>query len=159
MPPAPLPPGMQAMTFLIGGFDEGEPYGCVYEVEVPNNPVPQEKLPFAPTIGGQDELMARLFTGYDQRILQLTKDRLNLDDNQVEDLKQHWNQEMALPIPFQFLPLQDCVNLSAAMISMTTEIQSWMFGIRGVGGEIDVATITREEGLQHIKQKTVRIYE
>ena len=139
MPPAPLPQGMQAMTFLIGGFDEGEAYGHVYEVEVPNNIVPVEKLPFAPTIGGQNELMTRLLVGFDPRILQATKDHLGLDDTQVEELKQVWGMAGAtLPIPYQILPLQDCVDLSAAMISMTTLVQSWMFGIRGVGGEIDV---------------------
>jgi hypothetical protein len=150
---------MQALTFLIGGFDEGEPYGHVYEVAVPSHVAPVEKLPFAPTIGGQNELMSPLLAGFDPRALTLARDSLVLDDDQVAALTQLWQTNLPLPIPYQFLSLQDCVDLAAAMISITTLVQSWMFGIRGVGGAIDVATITREDGLRHIRQKAVEVYD
>ncbi len=157
MPAAPLTPQVQPLVFIVGGYDDGEPYGHVYELSVPNNIVPQEKLPFAPTFGGQNELMTRLWNGYDPRALQLTKAQLNLDDAQTTALKDAWDKALPLQIPYQFLPLQDCVDLSVAIISMTIQIQSWMFGIRGVGGEIDVATITREDGLRNVYQKVVKV--
>lgn len=59
------------------------------------------------------------------------------------------------PIPFQFLPLQDCVNLSILLIRTTIAIRTFLVGIRGVGGAIDVATITRTEGLEAIQLKRV----
>jgi hypothetical protein len=157
MPPAPLTPGVQPLTFLVGGYDDGEPYGHIYELSIPNNIVPQEKLPFAPTFGGMNELMARLLNGFDPRALELTKNYLSLDDTQVAALRGIRDQNLSLQIPYQFLPLQDCVDLSVAIISMTIQIQSWMFGIRGVGGEIDVATISREDGLKHVYQKVIKV--
>lgn len=159
MPPAPLPPGLQALEFLIGGFDEGEAYGRIYEVTIPTAPVPVEKPDFSLTIGGQNDLMGRLVMGYDLRALQLTKDHLGLSDEQTAELLALWRQNLGLPIPYQFLPLQDCVDMSTSIITMTTWVQSWMFGIRGVGGDIDVATITREEGLRHLRQKKVQVFE
>ncbi len=60
-----------------------------------------------------------------------------------------------MPIPFAFLPLQDCVDVSTFLIRTTMAIQSWLIGIRGVGGAIDVAIITRTKGFQTVQQKTI----
>jgi hypothetical protein len=42
---------------------------------------------------------------------------------------------------------------------MTSVVQGWTIGIRGVGGAVDVATITRTEGFQAIQQKQIRVQE
>jgi hypothetical protein len=36
------------------------------------------------------------------------------------------------------------------------EIQNWIVGVRGVGGAIDVATITRVDGFQPVQLKAIR---
>jgi hypothetical protein len=35
------------------------------------------------------------------------------------------------------------------------EIQNWIVGVRGVGGAIDVATITRTDGFQSVQRKAI----
>lgn len=60
-----------------------------------------------------------------------------------------------MPIPLQAMPLQDCVDLAIFFIRTTAEAQRLTFGIRGVGGPIDVATITRREGLRFVQRKKV----
>lgn len=35
-------------------------------------------------------------------------------------------------------------------------IQTWQIGIRGVGGAIDLATITRTDGYKPVQQKKVK---
>ncbi len=59
-------------------------------------------------------------------------------------------------IPFAFLPLQDCVDISIFLIRTTATIQSWITGVRGVGGAIDVAMITRTEGFKAVQQKRIK---
>ena len=41
------------------------------------------------------------------------------------------------------------------MVRTTIAIQTFLVGIRGVGGSIDVATITRTDGLKPIQLKKV----
>ena len=43
------------MTFGVGGFDEGAPYGSVYQFRVPQDPTPKEQSPgqFGVAWGGQ----------------------------------------------------------------------------------------------------------
>jgi hypothetical protein len=49
------PAEADAMVFLVGGFDEGDAYGRVFEVSIPNSPAPVEKSvnDFGITFGGQ----------------------------------------------------------------------------------------------------------
>ena len=95
----------------------------------------------------------------DPRAAELAKDVLELTDDQVDALVQRWAPELAIRIPYQFLPLQDCVDLATFLVYMTSTVQGWTVGIRGVGGAVDVATITRTEGFQAVQQKKIEAWE
>jgi len=145
------------MIFLIGGFDEAAPYGKVYEVDIPSKPSPLEQNigQFGVTWGGQLEFTNRLLKGFDPRLPSVIKDFLNLTTEQQNSLLNHLEATLSSRIPYQFLPLQDCVDLSIFLIRTTMELQRWIIDIRGVGGSIDVATITRTDGFKPIQQKTI----
>ncbi|MEQ1714425.1 MAG: hypothetical protein ABL907_00340, partial [Hyphomicrobium sp.] len=113
------------IVFLVGGYNDGENYGRVYEVKIPSNPTPIEHnaKEFGLTLGGQGELASRCLN--------------------------------TLPIPYQFLPLQSCIDLSIILIRTTMQLLEFTFGVRGVGGHIDVAAITRENGYQVVQIKQI----
>lgn len=148
------------LIFLVGGYDEGAAYGRVFQVIVPYQPIPQEQSSgngvFGITWGGQYEILTRLLSGYDPNLTNAVKDRLKLSNEQKQDLDQFLGPVFNLPIPYQFLPLQDCVDLSIFLIRTTIELQKWMIGIRGVGGVIDVATITRTDGFHYVQRKEIK---
>ena len=95
------------MVFLVGGFDEGDAYGRVFEVEVPNSPASVEKgaNDLGITFGGQAEIAGRLLSGYDPQLENLVKANVRLNPAQTADLRQKVLQRIAMPIPYQFLPL------------------------------------------------------
>lgn len=160
MPVAPLPPGVEALNFLIAGFNEGETYGRVYLVVVPDaiDPVEQKAGDFGITWGGQSEFLQRLLNGFAPQAADIAKATLGLDDAQERQLVNAWNLQMGLPIPYQFLPLQDCLDMADFLVNVTSSIQTWMVAVRGVGGEIDLATITRTDGLRPVRQKEIHAY-
>jgi hypothetical protein len=149
---------LQDMVFIVGGFDLGEPYGRVYELHIPSTPEPVELNAddFGVVWGGQSEFIHRLISGYDPRVVQLTQEFLSLPDEKVKDLLGHLKGKVQAAIPFQFLPLQDCVNLAILLIRTTMTIQTFLVNMRGVGGAIDVATITRTDGLRKVQLKEIR---
>jgi hypothetical protein len=155
--PASVPEAEQ-MVFLIGGYDDAAVYGRLFEVFIPNRPVPSEQLvgDFGVLFGGQREFVDRLLRGYDLRIPGIIKAELTLNAADETKVVNKLN-EMATAIPYQFLPLQDCVDLSVFLIRTTINLQTWQVGIRGVGGAIDVATITQAHGFKPLKQKTVKV--
>ncbi len=148
------------LIFLVGGYDEGAPYGKVFQVVIPGQPEPKEQSEgqgvFGITWGGQFQILTRLLSGYDPNLTLAIKDRLKLSDAQKQDLDQFLGPAFNLPIPYQFLPLQDCVDLSIFLVRTTIELQKWMIDIRGVGGVIDVATITRTEGFKYVQRKEIK---
>ena len=151
MPPDYKGPGM---TFCIGGYDPDAAYGSVYVLTIPGQPTPAEQSPndFGITIGGQSEAAIRLLQGYDVKLPQIVQRILNLQDSQVATLVQNLRL-LSLAIPFAVLPLQDSIDLAIFLIRATVTAQKLSIGIRGVGGAIDVAVITRREGLRIIQRK------
>ena len=148
------------LIFLIGGYDEGAPYGKVFQVTIPYEPAPKEQSAgqgvFGITWGGQYEILNRILAGFDPNVTLAVKDKLQLTDAQKQELEEFLGPIFNLPIPYQFLPLQDCVDLSIFLIRTTIEMQKWMIGIRGVGGVIDVATITRTDGFRYVQRKEIK---
>jgi hypothetical protein len=85
----------------------------------------------------------------------MIQDLLKLTDEQRTSLEKSLESSLSLHIPYQFLPLQDCIDLSIFLVRTSIEIQTWIVGVRGVGGAIDVATITRTEGFKFVQQKRI----
>jgi hypothetical protein len=156
MPPNPGLP--ENMTFLVGGYNATEAHGRLYQVSVPELPAPQELTPgeFGATWGGQTELTSRLVNGFDPALPDFVQDALGIDPAaRRSDLPQALRDRLRLNIPWQFLPLQDCVNLADFIVRTTIAMQQWLVAIRGVGGAVDVATITRSEGFRAIQIKQI----
>jgi len=147
------------MVFLVGGYDDDDAaYGRVFSFQVPHQATPQELQAaggFGISWGGQREFADRLLQGFEETLPQVVADYLHLAADKVAGLRDHLRSKFNPAIPYQFLPLQDCVDMSIFLIRTTMTIQDWSVRLRGVGGEIDVATITRTEGFCPIQQKHI----
>lgn len=145
------------MVFLVGGYDDGATYGRIFEVSVPSMLDPKEHNAgtFGVVWGGQQQFTERLIHGFDNRVLTILQKSFNLSEDQMAGLDDKLKAELSLSIPYPFLPLQDCVDLAIFLIRTTMTIQTWLVDVRGVGGAIDVATITRTEGFKPIQQKII----
>lgn len=154
--PSPAEYNADPMIFLVAGYDTDAVYGRVFDFYIPQRPAPAEQNinDFGMTWGGQAEITSRLINGYDPNTLEFLQAQLSLDPEKQQVLQQVL-QSLALPIPFQFLPLQDCVDLTVMLVRTTIALQTFQVGVRGVGGAIDVATITRTEGLKLVQEKKI----
>ncbi len=148
------------INFLVGGYDDGAAYGRGFAFDIPNQPVPVEQNPgpgqFGITWGGQYDLVCRLLNGFDMELPGLVQSTLGLNATQAATVGKAMQERFAAGIPYQFLPLQDCVNLAIFLIRSTITFQTFRTTtVRGVGGHVEVATVTRGVGLHHISQKEI----
>ena len=146
------------MTFVVAGFNEGEPYGRVYAFDIPSKPTVRmnsDLNDFGITWRGQREFVDRLLKGYDHRLVPELTTALNLNKPQVDQMNQVL-EGLAMQIPLQAMPLQDCVDLAIFFLRTTIAAQGLTVGVRGCGGAIDVATITRRHELQFVQKKELR---
>jgi len=154
----PGSPAVGDMIFVIGGFNDKEPYGKVYTVAVPTMPKPVEQNigQFGLTFGGQSQLAARILNCFDPLTIDHIKKKLNISDADMQAACAEAAALHGTKIPYQFLPLQDCVDLSILLVRTTAQIMQYVTDIRGVGGAVDVATVTRTQGFSHVQTKQIR---
>jgi hypothetical protein len=156
-----VPPDYQGpnMTFVVGGYDPDATYGKVFLFEIPAKPESVPRHPkeneFGMTWGGQLEIASRLIQGFDPSLPAIIKETLGLDDEKVGQVYEKLRGNLQFQIPYNVLPLQDCVDLAIFLIRTTMTAQNLAIGIRGVGGPIDVAVIKRTNGLQYVQQKVI----
>lgn len=147
------------MTFVVGGYDKDAAYGKVFLFQVPGDTEPVEQQPgdtnFGMTWGGQLEIASRIIHGVDPALPGIVQKELNLDNDQTDKLYASLRKGLRYPIPFQVLPLQDCVDLAIFLVRTTMTAQHLAIGVRGVGGPIDVAIIRRTSGLSYVQRKII----
>ncbi len=149
------------MTFIVGGYDANAAYGRVFQIDIPQHATPMElnkgDRSFGITWGGQTDHLDRLIRGFDRRLPEVIAKTLNLTPAKRRDMEAAISR-FQMPLPLQAMPLQDCVDLAVFFIRTTIAAQSLTIGTRGVGGPIDVATVTRS-GLEFIQRKRIRVDE
>lgn len=152
-------PQQNDMFFYVGGYDGEDPYGKVIGFSIPSAPNPAPAIPegqFGAAWGGQREITDRLIQGFDPRIPELVEEIFAIpqENRNPQELYKQLTIKVGASIPWQFLPLQDCVDLAMFLIRTTISYQRFTVGIRAVGGAIDVAAITRD-GLNEIQTKQI----
>ena len=100
--------------------------------------------------------MDRLVQGFDPQVPFFAEEILGIAQEQRNPggLYNQLKGKVGAPIPWQFLPLQDSVDLAMFLIKTTIAYQRFTVGIRGVGGATDVAAITRD-GVNEIQIKQI----
>ena len=78
-----------------------------------------------------------------------------MSDKEIRSLEDSIKPRLENTIPYDLLPLQDCVDLAIFLIRTTITAQNLAIGVRGVGGVIEVATVTRAGGLKSIQRKEI----
>jgi hypothetical protein len=149
----------EEINFIVGGYDKDDIYGHVFTFVIPTNPKPVEQNAgpgqFGITWGGQADLVYRLLFGFDVTLPQFLASELHLGTPQINDLSQKMVTHLQAGIPYQVLPLQDCVNLAVFLLKSTIDFLKFRMVLRAVGGPVEVATITGVEGFKFVAQKRI----
>src|SRR5687767_7436829 len=69
--------------------------------------------------GGQREFVDRMLQGFDDNLIGTTQQHLGLNDQQCSQLRDVLKQNGSATIPYQFLSLQDCVDVAIFCIRAT----------------------------------------
>lgn len=154
----PPNPG-EEINFFVGGYDQNAPYGSGYAFVIPTSVTPAEQNAgpgqFGISWGGQNDFVNRLLFGFEMDLPEFIRTSLNLTPEQALGLKKQMDAKYAAGVPYQFLPLQDCVDLAVFLIQGSINFQKFRTTvIRAVGGPVEVATITREE-FKFVSQKMI----
>ena len=148
-----------SFTMLVGGYDPEKAYGRVFQLKVPGDTL-QEPNPgdqnFGMAWGGQLEVASTLIHGYHPAVLNILAQQHGLSEAQLGEFRAACSEITQLRIPYQVLPLQDSVDLAILIVETTISAQSLSLARRGVGGVIEVVTITRMEGVTDVQRRALQ---
>ena len=150
---------LEPVNIMVSGYNENNETE-VYEMRIPGS-IELKRGPndYGCTWIGQGDVVARLVLGYDGRMLNTPIFQEILQTHSQEELiGQIRNVEYN--VSWNLLPLQDAIDMAVFLIKTTETMQKFSCGIIGenteipaVGGPIDVAVITKNDGIKWINRK------
>ncbi len=152
------PPPTAGLEFWIGGYSSNG--GAGHEVwkiaiESGNSPPPQRVIQDGGTeviFSGQTTPIFRLLAGYDpQLVAALTAAKM--PPSEATKLATFMKGHFATPLVAPTMPTQDAIELAEFLVDTTSRYYRFLPGADIVGGNIDIAVVTRYEGFKWIRRK------
>lgn len=154
----PVPPAPHSLEFWIGGYSSNFDAGHeIWKITIENGncAAPICVLKGGGTglfSGGQPEAIHRLVAGFDPRMYdELIKS--GVDQKTATDLMNHLQSKLESSLVFPTMPVRDAIDLADFMVETTKRYFRFLPGADIVGGDTDVAVVTKYEGFKWIKRK------
>ena len=150
--PAPTHP--HSFEFWVGGYGSKNHLGEIWKIAF----IDGKKEEVVQVVEGNDDhrllwggnlsAISRLIFGIDPEIhSKLIKFGIPSDDlTNIVQLAE-------TPLVHSSMPVQDAINLADFLVHVSKEYSAFMPGANIVGGDTDIATVTRHEGFKWIKRK------
>lgn len=153
----PQPPAPHSFQFWIGGY--GSDFDAGHEVWVItivngecDNPVPPLGGPYGWFVGGQPNAIVRLLFGHDPALHQVLQGR-GMDAASANAVMAVISENCEVPIVQPTMPTKDAIDLADFLVETTKRFVRFLPGADTVGGNTDIAVVTKYEGFKWIKRK------
>ena len=143
--------------FIICGYSNNgipEDNPEVYEIQYVNGEVhgPEivnEGQPIFINWYGQGQYISRLVLGFDPDLETIVDEYEIGDEHIMENIK----NRLSLPLGVPSMPIQDAIEFVETLVYITMQMSKFVPGAQTVGGDIDIAVITKHEEFKWIKRK------
>lgn len=103
--------------------------------------------------GGQLNALYRLVLGFDPYALRNALSEYGLEEPAINALEGKILQSAHAPLVDSAMPVQDAINLAEFLVDVAKKYALFRPGANIVGGETDIATVTKHERFKWIKRK------
>jgi hypothetical protein len=155
---APVPPAPHSLEFWVGGYpsDREAPHE-VWKITIVNGQCDapaQEMSPGETGIfwGGQPGPIHRLVTGFDPA-LEGALLGSGMDANAVAAIASVLRPQLTANLVAPTMPIRDAIELADFLVETTKRYFRFLPGADIVGGETDIAVVTKYEGFKWIRRK------
>lgn len=147
-----------ALGFIVAGYSSHDGEAAEYQIDIGSHGCTDPR-PLRPagaagaSWSGQPEALNRLLRGYATVLPTILKNELKLEDNDVRQLMQAVDANVAAPLIHPAMPMQDAIDLAEFLVYVAEMFARFMPSPPTVGGPIEVAAITKHEGFKWIARK------
>ncbi|MER9579242.1 hypothetical protein NKI78_27045 [Mesorhizobium sp. M0400] len=153
---APPPAQPHLFEFWIGGYSSGSELHDVRKLTISNGACTLEQLGPEGNCGirwgGQPEAITRLVKGFSPGLKEalIANGMSDPDATKIDGFaKTQFEVNLAQPS----MPIQDAIDLAEFLVETTKGFFRFKLGADTVGGDTDVAVVTRHEGFKWIRRK------
>lgn len=144
--------------FWIGGYGSNDAQGEIWELSILDGDVKDPLIILSQDQtdviwGGQKDAINRLIFGSNVEILYGALSKQNLPPTKIEEIINDIDLASRAPLIHAAMPVQDAINLADFLVDLTKKYFSFLPSANIVGGETDIATVTKHEGFKWIKRK------
>jgi len=149
--------GNASLDFWVGGYGSESDHAEVWAITIENGicPAPTQALD-GPTCGwqcsGQPEALNRLVLGYSQRLPDLLA-AAGVDANAAQQALAALGNDPGSQLVEASMPTQDAINLTDFLVETVKGYVRFLPGPDTVGGDTDMAVVTKHEHFKWIKRK------
>lgn len=152
MPDAPL------LGIAVGGYSPGKTLSERYPISMQGAtcddiPPQYDGDLFNVNWSGQPEPLARLIKGYGLDLPRVLVDNFGLAEADVPDAVAVLDGRLQHAPGHPAMPIQDAIDLAEFMVDLTAKWVRFRPGAPVVGGQTEIAAITKHEGFKWVRRK------
>ncbi len=154
---SPPPAAPHSLEFWVGGYSSNFDAGHeVWKISIINGSCSVEQLLSAGNtdlfVSGQPGPITRLVAGFDYT-LQEHLVGAGIEVTQAEALVNLLRTKMLAPLVHPTMPVRDAIDLADFLVETTKRFFRFLPGADLVGGDTDIAVVTKYEGFKWIRRK------
>jgi hypothetical protein len=152
------PTADHSLEFFVGGYSSNSDIAEIWKIVLQNGACsePEQQFPGTESAfvlwAGQPEALNRLILGYSQHLPEALLSG-GLEEAQLVPLMHAVRHHTVTPLATDPMPTGDAIALADFLVSVTKNYVNFLKGADTVGGETDIATVTRYEGFKWIRRK------
>lgn len=149
---------MGTFQYWVGGYSANEDLGEIWKIQIHDGDCPDpvcvapRDMPRMISWGGQTEAINRLLLGYGQGLPEALLSA-GLPADQLEACLWHVGARTQADLANPAMPTRDAIDLAMFLADVQKQFVRFSIGSNTVGGELDVATVTKHEGFKWIRRK------
>lgn len=153
----PVPAGGASLEFWIGGYGADRQDAELWKIVIDNGTcaAPQPQMSGEDSFvvwSGQPEALNRLLLGFSGGVVEaLTAG--GLEAAKIGPVEALMRSHTATPLVSAPMPIGDAIALADFLVDVTKKYVHFRDGADTVGGDTDIATVTRYEGFKWIQRK------
>jgi len=153
----PAPPAPHSFQFWVGGygsdFDAGHQVWIITIINgVCEEPVSALAGEFGWFVGGQPGAIVRLLLGHDPSMASVLQAN-GMDEASTDAIVTVVRNSCEVPIVQPTMPTKDAIDLADFLVETTKRFVRFLPGADTVGGNTDIAVVTKYEGFKWIRRK------
>jgi hypothetical protein len=151
------PEAQPILGFVVAGHGANESLADEYQVLIANGECVLEPLRPHDDAGvswwGEPEAITRLLIGFGTQLPDALIEHLGVPQEQVPDVLNVLRANLELQLVQSAMPIQDAIDLAEFLVETTIKLSRFAPGAPTVGGEIEIAAITKHEGFKWVRRK------